>query len=62
MIGLSLGKRIKRQLTFVKLNNIDIDMIDDRKLPKWLNIELEDNNTLHLWRTPKKEDKKEIMI
>ena len=37
-------------------------MIDNRKLPKWLNVEIEDNITLHLWGTSKKEDKKEIMI
>ena len=36
-------------------------MIDNRKLPDWLKVKIEDN-TLHLWGTPKKEDKKEIMI
>ena len=36
-------------------------MIDNRKLPEWLNVKIV-GNTLHLWGTPKKEDIGEIVI
>ena len=36
-------------------------MIDNRKLPEWLNVKIL-KNTLHLWGTPKKEDIGEIVI
>ena len=36
-------------------------MINNRKLPKWFKVKIEDN-ILHLWGTPKKEDIEEIMI
>ena len=36
-------------------------MIDNRKLPKWLEVEIVEN-TLYLWGTPKKEDIGKIMI
>ena len=36
-------------------------MIDNRKLPDWLKVKIEDN-TLQFWGTPKKEDREEIMI
>ena len=36
-------------------------MIDNRKLPEWLNVKIVDN-TLHLWGTPNKEDIGQIMI
>ena len=36
-------------------------MIDNRKLPKWLVVEIVEN-TVYLWGTPKKEDIGKIMI
>ena len=36
-------------------------MIDNKKLPDWLKVKIEDN-TLYLWGTPNNEDIEDIMI
>ena len=59
--GIHLLDRIKKKLSFFKLNYTDIKIIDNRKLPKWLQVEILKNN-LYLWGTPQKEDIGRIMI
>ena len=48
-------------MKFLKLNYIYIELIDNKKLPKWLNVDIEDN-ILQLWGTPMSEVRDRIMI
>ena len=47
--------------TFFKFDYKDISISSNRKLPKWLKTEV-DENQLYIWGTPGKRDKGKVLI
>lgn len=51
----TLKNKIISKLKFFKLDFQDIELVDNRKLPNWLNFDLK-NNFLRLYGKPQLED------